>query len=46
MRSENQVRAMLLRFHKFEKDGGHMIEEMNGEIAALEYVLEKRDDLI
>ena len=47
MRTEAQVRKMLARFKQLERAyGGRMIEEMHGEVYALEYVLEERDDLL
>lgn len=46
MRSEKQVRAMLNKMKEFEKkEGGKVIEEMNGEMQALEYVLGDREGL-
>ncbi len=36
---------MLIKLRKFEDEEGHLIEEMNGEIAAIEWVLEDTDDL-
>ena len=36
---------MLASLRKYKKDGGHVIEEMNGESAALEWVLDERDDI-
>lgn len=45
MRTESEIRALLGRLRKFEDDEGPLIDEMSGEIYALEYVLEERDDL-
>lgn len=46
MRSEKKVRAMLKKMRDFEKkEGGKVIDEMNGEMQALEYVLEDRKTL-
>jgi len=46
IRPINEVRSMLLKLRKFEEEqGGHLIEEMNGEIIALEWVLEDKDEL-
>lgn len=36
---------MLRKMKVFEKQQGKVLEEMNGEMLALEYVLEKRNDL-
>lgn len=44
LRTEKQVKAMLRKMKRFEKQG-KILDEMNGEILALEYVLEKRDNL-
>ena len=45
MRKESEIRALLGRLRKFGEDERHMIDEMCGEIYALEYVLDERDDL-
>jgi len=45
VKSENEIRALLLRLKEFGEQEGYLIEEMNGEIYALEFVLEERDDL-
>lgn len=45
MKNELEIRKVLDRLRKFETEQGHLIEEMYGEIYALEYVLEERDDL-
>jgi hypothetical protein len=37
---------MLDKFKKLERANGKMIDEMHGEVYALEYVLEERDDLL
>lgn len=37
---------MLDKFKKLEKTHGRLIDEMHGEVYALEYVLEERDDLL
>jgi hypothetical protein len=44
MRSETEVKYTLNRLKEFGKKN-KLISEMNGEILALEYVLEKRPDL-
>lgn len=36
---------MLEKIKTFDKKEGQVLQEMSGEIAALEYVLEERDDL-
>ena len=36
---------MLRKMRLFEKKEGKVLDEMNGEMMALEYVLEKRDNL-
>ena len=45
MRTETEVRTLLGRLRKFGEEEGHLIDEMCGEIYALEYVLEERDEL-
>jgi hypothetical protein len=45
VRTESEIRALLGRLRKFGDEEGHLIDEMWGEIYALEYVLEERDDL-
>ena len=45
MRTEQQVKVMLRRMKLFEKRAGQVPHEMNGEMLALEYVLEKLDNL-
>jgi hypothetical protein len=45
VRSKKAVADMLQKLRNYKKNGGYMIEEMNGERAALEWVLNKRDDL-
>ena len=45
MRTEKEIQQMLDKIKEFIKTEGRSIEEMNGEVYALEYVLEKRDDL-
>jgi hypothetical protein len=42
---EAEVRKVLDRLREFETQEGYLIDEMYGEIYALEYVLEERDDL-
>jgi hypothetical protein len=36
---------VLIKLREFETQEGHLIDEMYGEIYALEYVLEEMDDL-
>ena len=45
LRSETDIRKMLDSLLKFRDEDGFLIDEMHGEIYALEYVLEMRDDL-
>lgn len=47
VRTEQEIRRKLEELHKRgrEDGGGHMIEEMQGEVYALEYVLKERSDL-
>jgi hypothetical protein len=45
VRAEYEIRVLLGRLRKFGEEEGHLIDEMSGEIYALEYVLEERDDL-
>ena len=45
MRTESEIRALLGNIRKFGEAEGHLIDELCGEIYALEYVLEERDDL-
>lgn len=43
LRDEKQVRAKLKKLRTFGKKH-RLIDEMHGEVYALEYVLEERDD--
>lgn len=45
VRKESEIRALLGKLRKYGEEERHLIEEMCGEIYALEYVLEERDDL-
>jgi hypothetical protein len=45
VRSESEVRAVLERLRKFGYEEGYLIDEMCGEIYALEFVLNEREDL-
>jgi len=45
VRTESEIRVILGRLRKFEEEEGHLIDEMCGEIYALEFVLQERDDL-
>ena len=45
LRTLAQVKRKLAQLRRVEKKEGYLIEEMVGEIQALEYVLEERDDL-
>ena len=44
VRNERAIRLMLKKFKLFQKQH-KLIDEMKGEVYALEYVLEDRDDL-
>ena len=46
LRHETEVRKVLAMLKQFETQEGHLIDELYGEIYALEYVLEERDDLV
>ena len=45
VRTESEIRMLLGKLRKFGEEEGHLIDEMCGEIYALEFVLEERDDL-
>jgi hypothetical protein len=45
IRSENEVKTMLLKLRKFEDEEGKLIDEMYGEIYTLEWLLGDREDL-
>lgn len=46
LRQETEVRKVLAMLKQFETQEGHLIDELYGEIWALEYVLEERNDLV
>jgi hypothetical protein len=45
VRTRTQVKRKLAELRRVEKKEGYLIEEIVGEIQALEYVLEERNDL-